>query len=408
MNETTLYNLPTLNFLAEPVKDSSPEDHFARGEAIVETLKTFNLNVELKDIHAGPTITRYDIVPAAGVRISKIQQLQDELAMALQAASVRVIAPVPGKGCVGVEVPNRVRETVTLREILESDEWIQSKADIPLALGKDANGKPLVVDLAKMPHLLVAGSTGSGKTVCINSIIASLLFKASPEDLKFVMIDPKIVEMKVFNDLPHMLQPVVTNPKQAPEVLNYLIKEMENRYKLFADIGVRNITSYKEHCAKIKKDVPEEDDEFELEVFVKYRAKKAKENALPHLPYIVCIIDELADLMMVASKEVESGITRLSQLARAAGIHLIIATQRPSVDVITGVIKSNLPTRLAFKAASRVDSRTILDGNGAEQLVGRGDMLFLPPDASGLRRSQGAFVSDEEIEGIVEFFKNNG
>ncbi|MBV27630.1 MAG: cell division protein FtsK, partial [Gammaproteobacteria bacterium] len=330
--------------------------------------------------------------------------------------SVRILAPVPGKGTVGIEVPNRIAQAVCMRDIVESKSWAEAKAEIPIVLGKDVTGKPMVTDLTKMPHVLIAGSTGSGKTVCINAIIASLLYHSGPDDLRFIMVDPKVVEMQMYNALPHMLIPVVTEPKKVPGALKWLLAEMERRYQIFAAENVRNIAGFNAKIAKTKEEkekaaamdaemtaeeraavtqveVPRDDDAFEIP------RKK--------LPYIVCVIDELADLMMVAPADIETGIARLAQLARAAGIHLILATQRPSVNVITGVIKANLPSRISFKVASKVDSRTILDGGGAEALIGKGDMLFIPPGTSTLVRAQGAFVSDDEINGIVEYLKEH-
>ncbi len=420
------YQFPTLDLLAKP--DETPiddrENHEERAEVLIHTLKTFGIDATVDEIHVGPVITRYDILPAPGTKVSKIQGLENDIAMALKALAVRILAPVPGKGCVGVEIPNRQPQPVCLREIIESEDWNSSGAEIPIGLGKDVSGKPLVADLTKMPHLLIAGSTGSGKTVCINSIIASLLYHASPEKLRFIMVDPKIVEMKVFNDLPHMLIPVVTEPKKVPGALKWLLNEMQRRYEIFAAIGVRNIagfTKYREkadarekaerEAAEAAGASPEEPNEIDgnLGEAVAPEVTPGVDVEIPKsLPYIVCIIDELADLMMVAPAEIETGIARLAQLARAAGIHLILATQRPSVNVITGVIKANLPSRISFKVASRVDSRTILDTGGADTLIGRGDMLFLPPGSSRLIRSQGAFVSDEEIAAIVEFLKQNG
>ncbi len=416
------YQFPPLDLLsrAEPIPDDDRENHEETALALIHTLKTFGITATVDEIHVGPVITRFDILPAPGTKVSKIQGLENDIAMGLKALAVRILAPVPGKGCVGVEIPNRVAQAVSLREIIESEDWNASRAEIPIGLGKDVSGRPLVADLTKMPHLLIAGSTGSGKTVCINSIIASLLYHASPEELRFIMVDPKIVEMKVFNDLPHMLIPVVTEPKKVPGALKWLLNEMERRYHLFAHIGVRNIAGFH---AYLKKEAVREAEEAAAqtepnEVDGNLPEAVAPEIEVPRdtddieipksLPYIVCIIDELADLMMVAPAEIETGIARLAQLARAAGIHLILATQRPSVNVITGVIKANLPSRIAFKVASKVDSRTILDGMGADQLIGRGDMLFLPPGSARLLRSQGAFVSDDEITNIVEFLKKNG
>jgi S-DNA-T family DNA segregation ATPase FtsK/SpoIIIE len=355
--------------------------------------------------------------PAAGVRVEKIANLDKNLAMALKAESVRILAPVPGKGCVGIEVPNAIPMPVCMKEILQSKAWHDAGAEIPIVLGKEASGRPLVADLTKMPHLLVAGSTGSGKTVCINAIIASLCYHSSPEDVRFIMVDPKIVEMKVYNDLPHMLIPVVTEPKKVPGALKWLLIEMERRYQIFSKIGVRNIAGFN---AKILKDKAEKEKALKLDAEMTPEERAALSSIevprdddvleIPEnkLPYIVCIIDELADLMMVAQADVETGIARLAQLARAAGIHLIIATQRPSVNVITGVIKANLPSRISFRVASYRDSQTILDGKGAEALIGKGDMLFIPPGSSTFARAQGAFVSDEEINGIVDYLKING
>jgi S-DNA-T family DNA segregation ATPase FtsK/SpoIIIE len=413
------YHFPTLDLLMEPpeITTGGDEDHMIKATRLKETLAEFKIDVELGEVHTGPVITRYDIHPAAGVRVEKIANLDKNLAMALRADSVRILAPVPGKGCVGIEVPNDISAPVCLKEILQSKAWADANAEIPIVLGKEASGKPLVADLTKMPHLLVAGSTGSGKTVCINAIIASLCYHSSPEDVRFIMVDPKIVEMKVYNDLPHMLIPVVTEPKKVPGALKWLLVEMERRYQIFSKIGVRNIAGFN---AKILKDKEEKEKAqlLDAEMTAEERAALSSiqvprdDDALEipenKLPYIVCIIDELADLMMVAQADVETGIARLAQLARAAGIHLIIATQRPSVNVITGVIKANLPSRISFRVASYRDSQTILDGKGAESLIGKGDMLFIPPGSATFMRAQGAFVSDDEINGIVDYLKVNG
>ena len=413
------YHFPTLDLLMDAPEEISggDEDHMTKALRLKETLSQFKIEVELGEVHTGPVITRYDIHPAAGVKVAKIATLEKDLAMALKAESVRILAPVPGKGCVGIEVPNDKPSPVCLKEILESKAWAEANAEIPLVLGKEASGKPLVADLAKMPHLLVAGSTGSGKTVCINTVIASLCYHSSPEDVRFIMVDPKIVEMKVYNDLPHMLIPVVTEPKKVPGALKWLLIEMERRYQIFSKVGVRNIAGFN---AKILQDKEEKEKALALEAEMSPEERAAISSIevprdddvleIPEnkLPYIVCIIDELADLMMVAQADVETGIARLAQLARAAGIHLIIATQRPSVNVITGVIKANLPSRISFRVASFRDSQTILDAKGAETLIGKGDMLFIPPGSPNFLRAQGAFVSDEEINGIVEFLKRNG
>lgn len=412
------YRFPPLDLLAEPpeAQGISEEDHREVAMALKETLQQFGIEVELGEVHTGPVITRYEILPAPGVRVEKIANLAKNIGMALRAQSIRILAPVPGKGCVGVEMPNRTPLAVCMREIVESRAWVDAKAEIPVVLGKEVSGKPLVADLTKMPHLLIAGSTGSGKTVCINSIIASLLYHSSPDDLRFIMVDPKIVEMQVYNSLPHMLIPVVTDPKKVPGALKWLISEMERRYHIFSRAGVRNVAGFNAKVLKNKEDrkrAEELDGEMSAEeraALALAQADSENEEELPteKLPYIVCIVDELADLMMVAPADIETGIARLAQLARAAGIHLIIATQRPSVNVITGIIKANLPSRIAFKVASKIDSRTILDEGGADALIGKGDMLFIPPGAHTLVRAQGAFVSDEEINAIVDFLKVNG
>jgi S-DNA-T family DNA segregation ATPase FtsK/SpoIIIE len=407
------YVFPTLDMLNEPAKnpDTDEAEQARTAEALLRTLGEFGVEVTLGEIHIGPVITRYEIFPAPGVRVEKIASLDKNIALGLRAQSVRILAPVPGKGCVGVEVPNKIPTPVGIREILESQDWADAKAEIPLALGRDVGGRPVIADLARMPHLLIAGATGSGKTVCINSIITSLLYFASPDDLRFIMVDPKIVEMKAFNDLPHMLIPVVTDPKKVPAALRWLIGEMEMRYQIFGKVGVRNIAGFNGRT-KLAKEMPaapskeerkDAADELGIEV------PRDDEIKIPEkMPYIVCIIDELADLMMVAPADIETGIARLAQLARAAGIHLILATQRPSVNVITGVIKANLPCRIAFQVASKVDSRTILDSGGADQLIGRGDMLFSPPGTAKLVRAQGGYVSDEELHRVVDFLKRNG
>lgn len=408
----TNYQFPPLALLKDqtPVApENSEEEHRRNAENLLRILSEFGVQVTLGEIHVGPVITRYEIVPAPGVRVEKIAGLDKNIALGMRAQSVRILAPIPGKAAVGVEVPNQHPTPVGMREILESEDWgsALSKGEIPIALGKDVSGKPIVSDLTKMPHLLIAGATGSGKSVCINSIVASILYSKSPKDLRLIMVDPKIVELKVFNALPHMLIPVVTEPKKVPAALKWLLGEMEQRYQIFAKVGVRNIVGFngrrKTPPADAAASTPEQgglegidpalDDEIEVPA---------------RLPYIVAIIDELADLMMVAPAEIETSIARLAQLARAAGIHLIIATQRPSVNVITGVIKANLPSRIAFQVASQVDSRTILDTKGADTLIGRGDMLFSPPGSSRLVRAQGAFVSDDEVHSVVDFMKKNG
>jgi S-DNA-T family DNA segregation ATPase FtsK/SpoIIIE len=375
---------------------------------LVRILGEFGVTVNPGEIHVGPVITCYEVAPAAGVRVEKIAGLDKNIALGMRAQSVRILAPIPGKAAVGVEIPNRIPTPVGMRDILESEDWAGARAEIPIALGKDVSGKPLISDLTRMPHLLIAGATGSGKSVCINSIIASIVYRKKPDDVRLIMVDPKVVELKIFNTLPHMLIPVVTEPKKVPGALKWLLAEMEQRYQQFAKVGVRNIAGFNSRKKNAKPEFPPpEVTQPTLEGVDPLAADDGLE--IPErLPYIVAIIDELADLMMVAPAEIETSIARLAQLARAAGIHLIIATQRPSVNVITGVIKANLPSRIAFQVASQVDSRTILDTKGADTLIGRGDMLFSPPGSSRLVRAQGAFVSDEEVQEFVEFLKKNG
>ena len=402
------YKYPPLSLLSEPAKphdENSEEEHQANAENLLRILEEFGVKVSIGEIHVGPVITRYEVIPAPGVRVEKISGLDKNIALGMRAQSVRILAPIPGKAAVGVEVPNKHPMAVGMREILESQDWHAHKAELPIALGKDVSGKPLVSDLAKMPHLLIAGATGSGKSVCINSIVASIVYSKTPDEVRMIMVDPKVVELKVFNTLPHMLIPVVTSPKMVPGALKWLLSEMETRYQYFAKCNVRNIIGFNNRKKKsVKPDLPDAPPQENLP------GVDDEELELPEkLPYIVAIIDELADLMMVAPAEIETSIARLAQLARAAGIHLIIATQRPSVNVITGVIKANLPSRIAFQVASQIDSRTILDTKGADNLIGRGDMLFSPPGTARLVRSQGAFCSDEEVMDIVEFMqKHNG
>lgn len=347
-----------------------------------KTLYSFGVQAKVENVSVGPAITRYELKPAEGVRVSKIANLADDIALNLAAETIRIEAPIPGKQAVGIEVPNTEKETVHFREVVESDDFQDSKSKLSVALGKDVAGNMEIADIAKMPHALIAGATGSGKSVCINTIITSIIYKAKPSEVKFVMVDPKVVELSVYNGIPHLLIPVVTDPKKAAGALAWAVQEMDNRYNLFAQKGVRDLKGY--------------------------NALAEKEDGTGKLPQIVIIIDELADLMMVAAKEVEDSICRLAQKARAAGMHLIIATQRPSVDVITGIIKANIPSRIAFAVSSQVDSRTILDQVGAEKLLGKGDMLFYPSGAPKPVRVQGAFVSDEEVEKIVSFIKSNG
>jgi S-DNA-T family DNA segregation ATPase FtsK/SpoIIIE len=370
------YHLPNLDLLDSPPPLEArqiKEDLTANARILEETLEDFGISAKVTDIERGPVITRYELEPAPGVKLNKIVALSDDIALAMKAQSVRIIAPIPGKGRVGVEVPNIQSSFVYLKEVLASNEFIKSSSKLTLVLGKDISGHPVITDLGDMPHLLIAGTTGAGKTVCVNSLILSMLFRATPNELKLLMVDPKMVELAPFNGLPHLLCPVVTDAKKAAVALNWVVNEMEARYQLLAKAGARNIDSYNEKQEKI--------------------------------PYIVVIIDEMADLMMVSRDQIEGAITRLAQLSRAVGIHLVMATQRPSVDVITGVIKANFPARISFKVASKVDSRTVLDMNGADKLLGRGDMLFLRPGESKLIRAQGSLVSDKEIERVVDFIK---
>jgi DNA segregation ATPase FtsK/SpoIIIE, S-DNA-T family len=399
------YKAPPTSLLKEQVKaasGNSDEEHHKNSDALIRILGEFGVEVTPGEIHVGPVITCYEVVPAPGVRVEKISGLDKNIALGMRAQSVRILAPIPGKAAVGIEVPNLHPTPVGMRELLESEDWGSAKAELPIALGRDVSGKPLISDLAKMPHLMIAGATGSGKSVCINSIIASIVYSKSPKDVRLIMVDPKVVELKIFNSLPHMYIPVVTEPKKVPAALKWLLSEMEQRYQIFAKANVRNIVGYNTRKKEAKPAASSQSSLQGMDVL-------GDTVELPeHLPYIVAIIDELADLMILAPAEIETSIARLAQLARAAGIHLILATQRPSVNVITGVIKANLPSRIAFQVASQVDSRTILDGKGAETLIGRGDMLFSPPGTSRLVRAQGAFVSDEEVHAIVEFLKVNG
>lgn len=385
-------------------------------------LLDFGVEGEVVEVKPGPVVTMYEFAPAAGVKVNKISNLQDDLAMAMQAVSIRIVAPIPGRGVVGIEIPNKDRQTVYLKEIIDSDDFRRNGGKLPMALGKDIFGQIVVSDLAKMPHLLVAGSTGSGKSVSINTIILSLLYRASPEDVRLIMVDPKMLELSIYEGIPHLLLPVVTEPKKANLALAWAVREMERRYHLMADKGVRNIDGYNRKLVKEAKEakgaapleeldgtiVLTPEDMLDTELDLPPLAEPAEELEHGHLPYIVIIVDELADLMMVAGRDIEESIARLAQMARAAGIHLILATQRPSVDVITGLIKANFPTRISFKVFSRTDSRTILDSMGAETLLGMGDMLFLPPGVGYLQRVHGAFVSELEVQRVVDFLSKQG
>jgi len=383
--------LPPLELLNDPPErrdlEHVKEVMEATAKKLEEKLLDFGVQGEVTGIQPGPVITLYEFKPAPGVKISKIANLADDLALGLKAVSIRIIAPIPGKDAVGIEVPNPKKEVVYLKEILSSPELKDSNLRLPLALGKDTVGRPVLADLAKMPHLLVAGATGTGKSVCINAMINSLLFKFPPNLIKFIMVDPKRIELSLYDNIPHLLHPVVTHPKEATQALKWAVKEMERRYELLLKMGAKNILGYN---SKVLKESKAGDTDQEL------------------LPYIIIVIDELADLMMVSSKEVEDSIARLAQMARASGIHLVLATQRPSVDVLTGLIKANFPARISFQVSSKVDSRTILDRMGAEKLLGEGDMLFMPPGVGRLLRIHGAYVTEDEVQRVTDFLRSQG
>ncbi len=377
----TTYKIPSLEFLSSPISNNDDQDDKQirkNAKLIKETMKNFNIEAKVVQINKGPTITCYELEPAPGIKLSKIVSLSDNISMNLASSDIRIEAPIPGKAAVGIEVPNKIKSSVFLKELLLSDKYKNIDSKIPLALGKNVSGEVIVSSIDKMPHLLIAGATGSGKSVCINTIIMNILYKSSPEDVKLLLIDPKVVELNIYNGIPHLLIPVVTDAKKASFALNWAVEEMENRYKTFAENNVRDIHSYN---------------------------NKFKDDLENKLPMIVIIIDELADLMMVAAQEIEDYICRLAQMARAAGMYLIVATQRPSVDVITGTIKANIPSRISFAVSSQIDSRTILDMGGAEKLLGKGDMLFYPSFYSKPSRLQGAFISDTEVEAVVNSLK---
>ena len=382
------YRIPPLSLLQKGKAATGDSSRELKETAmrLQQTLNTFGVKVTITDISQGPSVTRYELQPEQGVKVSKIVGLADDIKLNLAATDIRIEAPIPGKAAIGIEVPNKENMTVALRDLLESKEFREFNSNIAFAVGKDIAGKTVVADIAKMPHMLIAGATGSGKSVCINTLIMSILYKAHPDDVKLIMVDPKVVELSVYNGIPHLLIPVVTDPKKASAALHWGVSEMEDRYRKFADYNVRDLKGYNKKIETMP--VPDGEE----------RPKK--------MPQIVIIVDELADLMMVCPGEVEESICRLAQLARAAGIHLIIATQRPSVDVITGLIKANMPSRVAFSVSSGVDSRTILDMNGAEKLLGKGDMLFYPQGYSKPARVQGAFVSDKEVSDVVDYLKN--
>jgi len=420
------YQIPPLALLDYEGETPQPPDRdslMAMARIVESKLKDFNIDGEVVEVKPGPVVTMFEFAPAPGIKVNKISGLSDDLSMALRATSIRIVAPIPGRGVVGIEIPNVNREIVYLKDILESDQFRKSGGRLPMALGKDIFGQTCVSDLAKMPHLLVAGSTGSGKSVSINTMILSLLYRANPEDVRIIMVDPKMLELSIYEGIPHLLLPVVTDPKKASLALGWAVREMERRYHLMADKGVRNIDGYNKKIAKEEKDkerlarmaaveaasAASEDDYIEEPLApIDIPIEAVQELDHGHLPYIVVIVDELADLMLVAGREIEEHIARLAQMARAAGIHLILATQRPSVDVITGLIKANFPTRISFKVFSRIDSRTILDTMGAESLLGMGDMLFLPPGTGCLQRVHGAFVSELEVQKVVDFLTKQG
>ena len=393
MNVAGEFQLPSLDLLDEPPEEKEVEIQRESLEMnarrLEKKLADFGVEGEVVEILPGPVITMYEFKPAPGIKISKVAGLSDDLTLALRTPSVRIVAPIPGKAVIGIEIANNKRNPVYLKEVLSSQVFRKSSNRLTIALGKDITGAPFITDLAKMPHLLVAGATGTGKSVSLNAMINSILFKASPDMVQFLMIDPKRIELSIYKDIPHLLHPVVTQPKEATRALRWAVEEMERRYMLLSDRGVRNIEAYNRKIIKENKS-----DKMDK-----------SEGTDKSLPYIILVIDELADLMMVSSRDVEEAITRLAQMARAAGIHLIIATQRPSVDVLTGIIKANFPTRISFQVASKVDSRTILDTMGAENLLGEGDMLFMPPGASRISRIHGAYISEEDIKRVTDFLK---
>ncbi|EAH4437879.1 DNA translocase FtsK, partial [Listeria innocua] len=383
--ENEIYQLPSVDIL-EPAKVTDQSKEYdqikVNAKKLEDTFESFGVKAKITQVHLGPAVTKYEVQPSVGVKVSKIVSLSDDIALALAAKDIRIEAPIPGKSAIGIEVANQNVAMVSLREVLENNPKNNPDEKLQIALGRDISGEAMMASLDKMPHLLVAGATGSGKSVCINGIITSILLRAKPHEVKMMMIDPKMVELNVYNGIPHLLAPVVTNPKKAAQALQKVVAEMERRYDLFSHTGTRNMQGYNDYVKK---------------------HNELNEEKQPELPFIVVIVDELADLMMVASNDVEDAITRLAQMARAAGIHLIIATQRPSVDVITGVIKANIPSRIAFAVSSSIDSRTILDMGGAEKLLGRGDMLLLPVGSSKPTRIQGAFLSDKEVEDVVNY-----
>ena len=414
------YQIPPVSLLHDPLPIENSDE--MKGEILISTsilerkLADFGVEGKVVQVLPGPVITLYEFEPAPGIKVSRILSLSDDLALAMRALSLRILAPVPGKPVVGIEIPNIKKEVVSFKEIITSKEFVESNSKLMMVIGKDNIGEPVTQDLATIPHLLMAGSTGSGKSVGLNAMICSILLNATPDEVKMIMIDPKMLELSIFDGIPHLIAPVVTNPKKAAVALAWAVQEMENRYKMMAEIGVRNISGFNVKIDKERKEYEQKLKQWEQDNKKAVKPHEVESDELEDendkpteppekLPYILIVIDELADLMMVASKGVEEALTRLAQMARASGIHLIVATQRPSVDVLTGIIKANFPSRMSYKVISRVDSRTILDAMGAEKLLGKGDMLFMPPETRRLLRIHGAMVSDEEIEKIVSFIK---
>jgi S-DNA-T family DNA segregation ATPase FtsK/SpoIIIE len=422
--ENAVFKLPPLTLLDQIERRDSrmkKESLIMNSKILEKKLLDFGVEAKVIEVKPGPVITTYEMEPAPGVKINRITNLSDDLALALKAPSIRIVAPIPGKAAIGIEIPNYERESVLLKDVLGNEEFLESSSKIPIALGEDIVGSPVIADLVRMPHLLIAGTTGSGKSVSLNAMICSILFKATPDEVKLLMIDPKRLEISAYEGIPHLLHPVVVNPAKASQVLKWSVEEMGKRYEVISEFGVKNIESYNRMVdKKLRQDKTpssdrekqiskEHDEEMAKDPHTLLEASKTNltenQKKFSKLPYIVIVIDELADLMMIAQRDVEESLARLAQMSRAAGIHLILATQRPSVDVITGVIKANFPTRISFQVSSKVDSRTILDQLGAEKLLGAGDMLFIPPGVSKLMRIHGAYVSDREIHGIVNFIK---
>jgi S-DNA-T family DNA segregation ATPase FtsK/SpoIIIE len=402
------YMLPPLTLLDDvPRRDTKQrrENLIANARLLEKKLADFGVEGKVVEVKPGPVITMYELEPAPGVKINKISNLSDDLALALKAPSVRIVAPIPGKAAIGIEIPNPERDAVALRDAIDNEAFAQAKHRLPIALGEDIMGMPVIADLIRMPHLLIAGTTGSGKSVFLNALICSLLFKAPPDEVKFILIDPKRLELSAYEGLPHLLHPVVVDPKEAAQVLRWAVEEMESRYRIIGETGEKSIDKFNRFVEKKQQGRERIIEEGQAQLPIAEAAGSEPKPLPAKLPYIVIVIDELADLMMVAQRNVEESLTRLAQMARASGIHLILATQRPSVDVITGIIKANFPTRISFQVSSKVDSRTILDQLGAEQLLGQGDMLFMPPGTSKLQRIHGAFVSDREISRIVSFIR---